>query len=88
MNFLDLIWLIPLFPLSGAVLMLLFGKLLDPQPPSEVAVAPELGAGGQAGHPPILRVGIGGRGLERALPVGVDHIHRQHAQPMTLGVFD
>ncbi len=40
MNFLDLIWLIPLFPLAGAVLMLLIGKLLDPQPPSDVAVAP------------------------------------------------
>jgi NADH-quinone oxidoreductase subunit L len=39
-NFLDLIWLIPLFPLAGAVLMLLVGKWLDPQPPSEVAVAP------------------------------------------------
>jgi len=39
-NFLDLIWLIPLFPLAGAVLMLLVGKLLDPQPPSDVAVAP------------------------------------------------
>ena len=40
MNFLDLIWLIPLVPLGGAVLMLLFGKMLDPQPPSSVAVAP------------------------------------------------
>ena len=40
MNFLPLIWLIPLFPLFGALLMLLFGRLLDPQPPSEVAVAP------------------------------------------------
>lgn len=40
MNFLDLIWLIPLFPLAGALLMLLFGKLLDPQPASDVAVAP------------------------------------------------
>jgi len=39
-NFLDLIWLIPLFPLAGAVLMLLFGKMLDPQPASDVAVAP------------------------------------------------
>jgi len=38
-NFLDQIWLIPLFPLAGAALMLFFGKLLDPQPPSEVAVA-------------------------------------------------
>src|SRR5262252_2740385 len=40
MNFLDYIWLIPLFPLCGAALMLLFGKRLDPQPPSTVAIAP------------------------------------------------
>ena len=40
MNFLDNIWLIPLFPLLGAALMLLFGKKLDPQPASDVAVAP------------------------------------------------
>ncbi len=40
MNFLDLIWLIPLFPLCGAALMLLIGKKLDPQPASDVAVAP------------------------------------------------
>jgi len=40
MNFLDQIWLIPLFPLFGAALMLLLGKMFDPQPPSEVAVAP------------------------------------------------
>jgi NADH-quinone oxidoreductase subunit L len=40
MNFLDSIGLIPLFPLFGAAMMLLFGKMLDPQPPSEVAVAP------------------------------------------------
>jgi NADH-quinone oxidoreductase subunit L len=39
-NFLDLIWLIPLFPLFGALLMLLAGKRLDPQPASDVAVAP------------------------------------------------
>jgi len=31
-NFLDQIWLIPLFPLFGALLMLFAGKLLDPQP--------------------------------------------------------
>jgi NADH-quinone oxidoreductase subunit L len=31
MNFLDLIWLIPLFPLAGAAAMLLIGKRLDPQ---------------------------------------------------------
>ncbi|HVP47202.1 MAG TPA: NADH-quinone oxidoreductase subunit L [Bryobacteraceae bacterium] len=42
MNFLDQIWLIPLFPLLGAVVMLLFGKRLDPQPASEVAFAPGL----------------------------------------------
>ena len=39
MKFLDLIWLIPLFPLGGALCMLLFGRRLDPQPASEVAVA-------------------------------------------------
>jgi NADH-quinone oxidoreductase subunit L len=42
MNFLDYIWLIPLFPLFGAALMLLFGRKLDPQPPSEVAIVPGL----------------------------------------------
>src|SRR5579864_5628018 len=42
MNFLDQIWLIPLFPLLGAVVMLLAGKKLDPQPTSEVALAPGL----------------------------------------------
>ena len=31
MNFLDQIWLIPLFPLAGATLMLVFGRVLDPQ---------------------------------------------------------
>jgi NADH-quinone oxidoreductase subunit L len=40
MNFLDYIWLIPLFPLCGAALMLLFGRKLDPQPPSAVSIAP------------------------------------------------
>jgi NADH-quinone oxidoreductase subunit L len=39
MNFLDQIWLIPLFPLLGAVVMLVLGKRLDPQPPSEAAIA-------------------------------------------------
>jgi NADH-quinone oxidoreductase subunit L len=38
--FLDSIWLIPLFPLFGALVMLLVGRKLDPQSPSEVAVAP------------------------------------------------
>ena len=40
MNLLDSIWLIPLFPLLGAVVMLLVGKRLDPQAPSQVALAP------------------------------------------------
>ncbi|MSV28844.1 MAG: NADH-quinone oxidoreductase subunit L [Bryobacterales bacterium] len=39
-NFLDSIWLIPLFPLFGAAAMLLLGKKFDPQPKSGVAVAP------------------------------------------------
>ncbi len=39
MNFLDLIWLIPLFPLAGAAAMLLVGRKLDPQ-----------AAGGGHGH--------------------------------------
>ena len=40
MNFLDQIWLIPLFPLFGAAVMLLLGKKFDPQPASDVALAP------------------------------------------------
>ncbi|MCW5981257.1 MAG: NADH-quinone oxidoreductase subunit L [Bryobacteraceae bacterium] len=43
MNFLDSIWLIPLFPLFGAVVMLLMGRRLDPQPASPVAVASGVG---------------------------------------------
>ncbi len=50
MNFLDQIWLIPLFPLLGAVLMLLVGKLLDPQPHSELAVAPGVEPVAEHGH--------------------------------------
>ena len=51
MNFLDQIWLIPLFPLGGAMLMLLLGRLLDPQPASEVAIAPGVEPEGHhAGH--------------------------------------
>ncbi len=48
-NFLDLIWLIPLFPLFGAVVMLFLGRKFDPQAPSEVAVA---GAQPAAHHAP------------------------------------
>ncbi|MDP2999759.1 MAG: NADH-quinone oxidoreductase subunit L [Bryobacterales bacterium] len=55
MNFLELIWLIPLFPLFGAATMLLVGRKLDPQAASEVAVAPGVepaaaGSGHEHGH--------------------------------------
>jgi NADH-quinone oxidoreductase subunit L len=56
-NFLDQIWLIPLFPLFGAALMLFFGKWLDPQPVSDVAVAAGV-ASGAGGH----EHGAGGQG--------------------------
>ncbi|MCX6620293.1 MAG: NADH-quinone oxidoreductase subunit L, partial [Acidobacteria bacterium] len=49
MNFLDNIWLIPLFPLFGALLMLAVGKWLDPQSKSEAAVAPDLLEGEEHG---------------------------------------
>jgi len=42
MNFLDHIWLIPLFPLFGAVVMLILGRRFDPQAPSDAALAPGL----------------------------------------------
>ena len=48
MFFLDAIWLIPMFPLLGAALMLLFGRRLDPQhplgPPSDEEHAEHHGA--------------------------------------------
>ncbi len=44
-NFLDLIWLIPLFPLFGAAFMLVFGKMIDPQPHSHEMLAPGVGGG-------------------------------------------
>ena len=51
MNVLDLIWLIPLFPLFGAAMMLVIGKRLDPQPSSDVAAAPGV-APVSGGHGP------------------------------------
>jgi len=42
MNVLDSIWLIPIFPLLGAALMLFAGRYLDPQPMSDVAIDPAL----------------------------------------------
>lgn len=65
MNFLDQIWLIPLFPLLGALLMLLFGKMLDPQPVSEVAIAP--------GVEPVSE--HGGTGFSRS----ESHHHHPHS---------
>ncbi len=50
MNFLDQIWLIPLFPLFGAALMLLLGRRLDPQPISAVAIAPGVEPVFEHGH--------------------------------------
>ena len=58
MNFLDQIWLIPLFPLAGAALMLLIGKKLDPQPASDVADRSRRRAGLRAWH--------GARGTQHA----------------------
>lgn len=48
--FLEHIWLIPLFPLCGAALMLLLGSRLDPQPESDVAVAPGVEPVYEHGH--------------------------------------
>ncbi len=72
MNFLDQIWLIPLFPLFGAALMLLLGKRLDPQPKSIVAIAP--------GVEPIFEHGHGhshdhGHGHSHDHDHGHDHDH-------------
>ncbi len=72
MNFLDQIWLIPLFPLFGAALMLLLGKRLDPQPKSTVAIAP--------GVEPIFEHGHGhshdhGHGHSHDHDHGHDHDH-------------
>src|SRR5579872_1182742 len=53
MNFLDQIWLIPLFPLAGAVLMLLFGKMFDPQ-----GQGPGAGSRGPGGEHARLKVVI------------------------------
>jgi NADH-quinone oxidoreductase subunit L len=49
-SFLDKIWLIPLFPLCGAVFMLLLGRWLDPQPESEVAIAAGVAPPREHGH--------------------------------------
>jgi len=66
-NFLDQIWLIPLFPLLGAVLMFFFGKRLDPQPESDVAIAP--------GVEPIYDEHFHGPGHSHSHDHGHDHAH-------------
>ncbi len=70
MNFLDQIWLIPLFPLFGAALMLLLGKKLDPQPASEVAIAP--------GVEPVADEHHGGAHASHAQAGHADHGHGGH----------
>jgi len=79
-NFLDQIWLIPLFPLLGAALMLLLGKRLDPQPASDVAVAPGVepvhddhGHGDAHGH---------AHGHGHAHAHGNDHAHGHAHSPL------
>jgi NADH-quinone oxidoreductase subunit L len=69
-NFLDLIWLIPLLPLGGAALMLLLGKKLDPQPASAVAVAP--------GVEPVFEHG---HGHNHDHPQHHDHSHEHGHHP-------
>jgi NADH-quinone oxidoreductase subunit L len=79
LNFLDLIWLIPLFPLAGALLMLLFGKMLDPQPASDVAVA----AGVEHIHDELDH--HHDHGLSHSHDHGHDHGHahdRHHHSPL------
>lgn len=73
MDFLNYIWLIPLFPLAGAALMLLIGKKLDPQPPSEVAVAPGVEPIWEHGHGPVHDHGHGPHSHEHGS--GHDHHH-------------
>jgi NADH-quinone oxidoreductase subunit L len=72
-DFLNYIWLIPLFPLAGAALMLLIGKKLDPQPPSEVAVAPGVEPIWEHGHGPVHDHGHGPHSHEHGS--GHDHHH-------------
>jgi NADH-quinone oxidoreductase subunit L len=76
MNSLDLIWLIPLFPLCGALLMLLFGRMLDPQPASEVAVA----AGVE--HIPDEHAHGHGHGHTHTHDPGHAHDHHHHKSPL------
>ncbi len=66
MKFLELVWLIPLIPLAGAALMLVLGRLLDPQPPSEVAAAPGV-APAASGHGVAHRIGQHGHSAARSV---------------------
>jgi NADH-quinone oxidoreductase subunit L len=74
-NFLDQIWLIPLFPLFGAALMLLLGKKLDPQPVSDVAIAP--------GVEPVYDEHGGHHAHGHSHEHGHDHEHgHRHSSPL------
>jgi NADH-quinone oxidoreductase subunit L len=91
-TFLELIWLIPLFPLAGAALMLLFGKTLDPQPKSDVAVAPGVEPIFEHGHEHGHRHGHGhehdhdhGHGHDHEhmdRPGGLSHQHGHAHSPL------
>jgi NADH-quinone oxidoreductase subunit L len=80
-NFLDLIWLIPLFPLAGALLMLLIGKRLDPQPASAVAVVPGVEPVYEHGHehPHHGHDHTHDHGDAHAHDHGHDHDHGHHS---------
>ncbi|MCC6262746.1 MAG: NADH-quinone oxidoreductase subunit L [Bryobacterales bacterium] len=77
MNFLDLIWLIPLFPLLGAVTMLLLGRKLDPQGPSRDAIAPALREALDRGTVVPEAHHIHGDTAPNAMPLG---LHAEDAQ--------
>ena len=79
MNFLDQIWLIPLFPLFGAALMLLFGKQARSAAESEVAVAP--------GVEPIYEHGHD-HGHARTHDHGHDHDHDTTTRTITITAHD
>ncbi len=74
MNFLDSIWLIPLFPLFGAAVMLLIGKRLDPQAPSAVMKAPDMREEADDHHAHGGDHAAGGHGHSG----GHDHGHDSH----------
>ncbi|MGH9674864.1 MAG: NADH-quinone oxidoreductase subunit L, partial [Bryobacteraceae bacterium] len=79
MNFLDSIWLIPLFPLFGAAVMLLLGKRLDPQAASTVMRAPDM-----VEEPDDHEHGHGGHGHGRDAHDAHGHGHHHEAATRVL----